>query len=772
MRILPAFAATALAAVALAAGLQGGAANAVPTTSTAAATPAATSTPTPSATADAVTISVAPDNKGIVTEGGDLTTTVTVHNGTDQALDKGIVRFYLDRQTFSSRSQLESWFARSSSDTTDTLGAFMTSAEVPALAAGATASAIKVTIPSATLPLSGSDWGAKAFGARYSTGGSAVTETHSSIVYYPNDSFEATKLAIAVPLTVPASTSGLISSQALASYTSPNGILTQELESVRGKDVAIGIDPMILASIRILGNVAPPSAIVWLKRLENVPNETFSLAYADADISTLAQAGEDTLPAPIDFDAAIAAQEKAEPDSYVATTPAPGDDATATSRPGGDATADPGATPTTIPPTSTVPTTESLLDYPYTIKNVGWPLDSTVSSSDLGVFKSSSIDTTILSSANIRAAAHTTEDASSKVSGQAALVSDATLSSLIRSAVSDGSGEDWKSTVAQLSAEVATVTHERPSDARTLFVTVDRNWATTGTRLDQTLSALSQLPWAKATSMSAAMATSPTSVSLSSKSASDARVDALTPLVRADTDLNEFATALKQPELVTATERLRMLALSSTSWNTNPTGLSAEVAKVTASVTKTTGQVKVLEGSSINILGDRSSLPIVLQNETPSPAVVYLRVAPSNNYLSVEKNDLPVTIQANSLQRVTVPVQSVANGKVTITMTLTSPKGVAISTPTQVAINVQAGWETAITLVFAVAVVLLFGGGIYRSIRRRRRSKAARAAGEPGDGDDGDSDSGADTTAASTAPDAAALSDPDTTAHTTPGAPS
>ncbi|WP_286345621.1 hypothetical protein [Frondihabitans sucicola] len=63
---------------------------------------------------------------------------------------------------------------------------------------------------------------------------------------------------MAVPLTVPESTSGLISSDALASYTSENGLLTQELQAVRGKNVAIGIDPMILASIRILGNVAPP----------------------------------------------------------------------------------------------------------------------------------------------------------------------------------------------------------------------------------------------------------------------------------------------------------------------------------------------------------------------------------------------------------------------------------------------------------------------------------------------------------------------------------
>jgi hypothetical protein len=115
--------------------------------------------------------------------------------------------------------------------------------------------------------------------------------------------------------------------------------------------------------------------------------------------------------------------------------------------------------------------------------------------------------------------------------------------------------------------------------------------------------------------------------------------------------------------------------------------------------------------------------------------VVYLRVVPSNYNLNIEKNDIAITVQPKSQQRITVPVQSVANGKVNLTLSLTSRTGVAISDPSQVAINVRAGWETAITLIFGVAVVIIFGGGIYRSLRRRQRSRRAAAAESASDAD-------------------------------------
>ena len=91
------------------------------------------------------------------------------------------------------------------------------------------------------------------------------------------------KVAIAVPLVVPASAEEFLTAELLEQYTGEQGILTRELDALFGRPVAIGIDPRLIASIRLLGSSAPESAVAWLERLESAPNQTFALNYADAE---------------------------------------------------------------------------------------------------------------------------------------------------------------------------------------------------------------------------------------------------------------------------------------------------------------------------------------------------------------------------------------------------------------------------------------------------------------------------------------------------------
>jgi hypothetical protein len=113
------------------------------------------------------------------------------------------------------------------------------------------------------------------------------------------------RVAAVFALTAPAASTSLISSEDLALYTSPTGVLSRELSEVIDTPVAIGIDPMILASIRVLGSAAPPSAVAWIERLAAATNETFPLAYADADLTLTLQAGAPGVLAPTSFDFAV-----------------------------------------------------------------------------------------------------------------------------------------------------------------------------------------------------------------------------------------------------------------------------------------------------------------------------------------------------------------------------------------------------------------------------------------------------------------------------------
>ena len=218
-----------------------------------------------------------------------------------------------------------------------------------------------------------------------------------------------TRLALAMPLTVPPESTGLISAEDLETYTSPMGTLTRKLNAVEGQQVAVGIDPMIIASIRILGNTAPQSAIDWLERLHGIGNETFALSYADSDLAALSQAGSGAVLAPTSF--------IIDPSRYPVEPEEPGE------------TSPPGQTQAPVAPD--VPTLETITQWTHTLENVLWPRRNTVTAADLASFNATAPVTTILGSGNVTA----TPSASAVVGENAVLVSDEIVSSLLTQAV-------------------------------------------------------------------------------------------------------------------------------------------------------------------------------------------------------------------------------------------------------------------------------------------------------------------------------------------------
>jgi len=57
-------------------------------------------------------------------------------------------------------------------------------------------------------------------------------------------------------------------------------------------------------------------------------------------------------------------------------------------------------------------------------------------------------------------------------------------------------------------------------------------------------------------------------------------------------------------------------------------------------------------------------------------------------------------------------------------VTVRDAEGRVLSEPTRVALSLQAGWETAGTIIVAAAIALLFFVGIARDLRKRRRRSA------------------------------------------------
>jgi hypothetical protein len=138
------------------------------------------------------------------------------------------------------------------------------------------------------------------------------------------------------------------------------------------------------------------------------------------------------------------------------------------------------------------------------------------------------------------------------------------------------------------------------------------------------------------------------------------------------------------------------------------------------------------------VVSTETGVPATIENNLPYPVTVVVDVDPSNGRLIVEDR-VEVTVGPQSRSTVRVPVAAgVGNGEVTLTVSLSSTAGVPIGTPVEIPANVQADWEGLGAAILATIVVLVFGIGVWRNIRRRRRARAAAADGASGDAASGD----------------------------------
>ncbi|WP_139195989.1 MULTISPECIES: DUF6049 family protein [unclassified Curtobacterium] len=681
------------------------------------------------AAADAgkATISIAPANRGVVQRDQDLTLSVTVTNDTDAALPAGTAEFDIFRSA-STRDALAAWLQ----DTTTAgyLGAHMDSVDIPAVPAHRSVTIDSVSIVSGNVALGGyPGFGARRIAAEY-TAGETVAVDRSAITWYPDFEQAPISVSVAMPVTVPQSTDGILTPAVLAAATSVDGTLTQQLDAAEDHNVAVAVDPRIIASIRILGENAPSSASTWLQRLESLRNETFALPYADADVTGLRQAGSDGVLGPISLDQSVKDENFPGAETAPPTptgTPGATTSPTATAAPGDDAT--PGAGTTDA--TTTLPTTASLLDFPYSLQSIAWPDEGTVSTKDLPALRRAGTKTTIVASGNTSAGADTTIAASEKIGDDHVLVADQTMSRLLRTAANASDRQTWATAMSELTATLATAASAGTATSPVLL-TLGRDWPSDSERLSQALDALENTAWVAPSDLSTAVGSVAGSLTLDGSSTGDDRIDQLRRLVRGEQGLTAFSTILETPQQVTAPARLRLLALASNAWRGDDDALGAAIDARTAAWAATTKKVGIVDSSSLTLLGDRSSLPVSIRNRSDYPVTVHLFVQPSNSALRVVRNDIEVEVQPKSSTRATVPVQSVANGTVELTMSLSSPSGVAVADPAVVQLNVQAQWETFITAAAAAALVLIFGFGIFRSIRKRAR----RRNGEPDDDDD------------------------------------
>ena len=718
----------------------------------AAGTVAGPATPAHAAT-EGVSLSVTPAAEGILRPGEDLQVTVTVVNATDAAVPAGEIDLDLNRTVLDTRTEIDGWLDVAGTEANARTGPRIGRTGSPEVAAGGTVD-VPVTVPAATVGLQGNrgGFGPRGLTAVLDAGGSTVSTGRGAVVWSPGTDPAATPVAAVMPLTVPASAADLIDADTLSIYTGPTGTLTRQLEAVTGRPVAVGIDPRIIASIRILGTDAPASAVAWLERLREIPNETFALAWADADVAVQAQAGAATLLTPTDVTYAIQpgrfAASGSSPSPTPTRTPEESPEPSGTPAAAGSAglgsasaglattspeeSASPEPTPTS-PTASPVPSLADLTDWDYTMSGFAWPLGGTAVGSDLGVFAASGTTTTILSSDDVRSAGTSRVGAVGTAGDATVLVTDADVSALVDQAISAETDEGFGIALARLSATLAA--DAREADGHVVVAALARGWAASNGRLGQLLDAIGALPYSDTAPLATALGSPAVDVQVVDHPQDADRVRRVADSLSLEAQVDAFTKAVERPELITGQQRLLLLATLSTRWRdeadgavTAQDGYVAQADGILSSVAITTRQNTVIS--------DTTSLLINVSNALDQPVTVRLSITAGSGRIRVDDSAV-VTVPAHGSASARPPITSISNGDLVVTARLTTEDGsVQVGESAPVELFIRAGFEAVVTTLFVAAVALLFGFGLYRSIRKRRRARARQLAGLPEETDD------------------------------------
>ena len=493
----------------------------------------------------------------------------------------------------------------------------------------------------------------------------------------------------------------------------------------------------------------PPTATDWLERLANLPNDTFSLGFGDADLTGQIQSGVTTPLAPTSLAYALVPQN---------FTPSP----TPVGEPPAQSTTPTGSPTPTPTPTAgagpVLPTLDELTSWDYSMQGVAWPGDGTVQASDLGPLVAAGYTTTVVLGSNTNA--KTLSGTSSAVlpfDGGKLAVADTSLSGAIRQAASAPSDTAWNAAMAKVNAQLELASTEG-GRAKNLLLSFDRSWPSSGTQLQRTLDSLLAGPWSTPTTLPQTLAASATDgLALVDAPETAARTASIKALVDDEAQVGQFATILDKPETMTGRTRAELLTLLAVSWENPRNDWAAAVTTSRAATVKTLNSVKIVPTDNVNLVSAQGSIPFTVINGLENEAAnVVLRASPSNSRLEIDE-DVTKRILPDSRAALLVPVKAkLGNGQVVLSLSLFSPTGVPIGTPTSVTVEVHADWEGIGALIFGVLLVLLFGFGIVRNILRRRDQRRAEraeaaAASAAGDGDT-DVTVPAETTPADTAP--------------------
>ena len=132
-----------------------------------------------------------------------------------------------------------------------------------------------------------------------------------------------------------------------------------------------------------------------------------------------------------------------------------------------------------------------------------------------------------------------------------------------------------------------------------------------------------------------------------------------------------------------------------------------------------TYDIKIVNASDINMVAKDSRLPIIIRNDYDSQAHVLIHVSANNGKVTFPEATAAV-IPGFSTYTAKVPVTAISSGDVELEVWLSSTTGVRLTKNVKLNMHINADLEIVLLGGFFVAVAVLGGAGVIRTLRKKK----------------------------------------------------
>lgn len=677
---------------------------------------------------------------------GTLTVRGTISNTTKKAVEKPSLSLQMSTRKLDSESRLTSWKqgqaqhrtvadlehdgteARKKAkkdkdaDSDDSSGITLDTSFDDTIDPG-TSAEFTFRVPADDLDLSKSSpvssWGPRGLAVQLGDDTGLRASALGFTTWYPDPEFDQTKISLLAPVTLPGhSEGGLIPSDRLDAAIAEGGSLDTIAKLLEHKELALAIDPRIIASFEAA--IAEPTPA-------DAPEETEE---PDGGSDEETQSPPVGAPENDDADSSGAELEAAEKqrkrlDSWYQDFVEAAQKHTVVALPYGDPDLS-ALRGTKIDRLSSFAQKqrEIVKDvFPDARTDIAWPVAGSATKNGLRALKKSGNSTAILSDGQQPSITGIHDDAHSQTTitddGESTidtLISDTKLTDMSAEAIAE---DNPAGALSELVAESAVIQSEAPYRTRSLFVPLPR--AAASANWEQTVEELSSAPWIAPTGVDRILDSGSEARGLlrTEADAPHIRKRAVESLAMTRANQADFNSVFSDRDSADIRLDRELLTCTSAAWTL---GRNANICAGQAREQSENlmDSLHLRKGSSVLLVtGEKTTIPVTIVNDSPAEATLRIRMKPNTPQLRAQETET-VKVPAAETMRVDVPVEGLANADVPTTIEMVTADEVVLPKQESLMVRVRADWENIGTAVIGLALAVVFVIGLIKTISRGR----------------------------------------------------